>query len=226
MSTAANITTEVKSIGYLRCHVTYCRWWVSIRNIWSIYRLPSPLFTEAAYKAWLEGMELAASAASDMINRCLLENWRLGRLPAAFGNAIVLCYAALSTGLSHFERHFPFLPLPTCLDVQESLSAIERHIQNENAVLAKMIKDTNERLQEYRRHLATQRNGCPTDIEGLSQWQGFGDVSTAVPFDMSGVTGERGQDVTNPSDMLAGMENWWNWTFTDFEAMLHQGELV
>jgi len=214
--------TDVQSIGYLRCHVTYCKWWVSVRNIWSVYRLPSPMLIDAAYDAWLAGMILAASSGIDMVNRCLDEKWRLGRLPAAIGNAIVLCYAALSTGIIHFQRHFPSQPLPPCLDVKLSLEAIEAHIRGETVGLASLIDGINEKLLEHRLHLDTTRDVNFADIDGISQWPALGDLSTSAPFELSGITGNMSGDAAIANDVIAGMENWWDWTFTDFGGLMHE----
>ncbi|RSH92460.1 hypothetical protein EHS25_008876 [Saitozyma podzolica] len=105
------------SFKYLACHFEYCKWWVTARNIWSIYRLPAPLFVDQMYDTCLQGLILAAQTSTQLLMACLRDKWDLASLPKAFGTAIVLCYLALSTGITYFRHYRPeshCLPPWTC----------------------------------------------------------------------------------------------------------------
>jgi hypothetical protein len=72
------------------------------------------------HDAWNEGMAIATEAYSEMLSACIKESGKLGSLPHAIGNAVVLSYAAVSMGITHFRQIHSGEPLPSSLDIRAS----------------------------------------------------------------------------------------------------------
>jgi hypothetical protein len=138
--------------------MTYSKWWMTIRNVWFSYRLPSPLVVPNLQVEWLEGLELAAAASEDMITRSLREEWDLGVFPRALGVALVLCYHTLSMGATHLKHYHPDIPLPSFLDIADKLDGIEAVLKESALSLQTMLSRAQVTLDEYKRQLATQSN--------------------------------------------------------------------
>lgn len=207
---------DIRSKEYLLCHITYCQWWVSARNVWSIYRLPSPLLGDQTHTSWLQAMTLAAQLSIRMLNNCLEESWRLAHWPAAIGRAVMLCYVALSTGIIYFQHLHPKSPLPDTLNIASLLSSIHANLSRCDTELGRMISGTEERLAEYKSQLETSRlqsmglaqshsgdksNGTSTNV--------FGDTNVDLADFFSLWSGEHGN--ADAGDTFGGSMDWWTW---------------
>jgi len=144
--------------------VTYCKWWVTDRNLWAINRLPSPLFTSAMYTRWVDALHLAAEASASLLQTCIARSWRLGCLPAAIGKAVVSCYVGLSTGVLYFQHLFPNQPLPSDLDHADLLDAIEKVVKASGSELAMILQGSKDRLAEHKVQMEWMR--MMSDVSG------------------------------------------------------------
>lgn len=199
---------ELKSQPYLRCHVVYCKWWVAVRNLWSIYRLALPLLVDAMYDAWVPATTLASEASCEMLSACIKESWKLGSLPHAMGNAIVLCYAAVSMGIMHFRHFYPDQQLPPSLDIPGTLMDIELVLSASGNELSGLLLRTKDKLDEYRLQLAPREVATDTQVGGdhatLERDGGLQMMNMLM-----------GDGAAMPSsdvnDLFAGLDNWWAW---------------
>jgi hypothetical protein len=166
----------LKSQSFLRCHVVYCKWWVTIRNVWSIYRLPLPLMVGGVHDAWNEGMAIATEAYSEMLSACIKESWKLGSLPHAIGNAVVLSYAAVSMGITHFRQIHSGEPLPSSLDIPSVLADIEVLLATSVSELSGLLRRTRDRLMEYPSQLVPRE----AVIEKQARWDAWCKTKTGV----------------------------------------------
>lgn len=142
----------------MSAQMTYSKWWMTIRNVWFSYRLPSPLIIPRLQVEWLEGLQLAAAASDDMISRCLREAWDLDVFPRALGVALVLCYHTLSMGVLHLKHYHPDIPLPPFLDIADKLDGMQAILKESATSLRTMLSRAQVTLDEYKRQLATQSN--------------------------------------------------------------------
>lgn len=157
-------------------------WWVTSRNIWAIYRLPSPLFVDEMSEAGLEALAIATEASYDMIQSCLDNKWDLSTLPKSFGTGIVLCYLAASNDLLHKQRSI----LGTAQGVPEvermdKLEAIRHVLYRNGGTLARMLKKTQESLDRVATQLdnandEASSNICPIGfaVAGIGVGSGVG----------------------------------------------------
>jgi hypothetical protein len=181
------------SFKYLACHFEYCKWWVTARNVWSIYRLPAPLFVDQMYDTCLQGLILAAQTSTQLLMACLRDKWDLASLPKAFGTAIVLCYLALSTGITYFRHYRPGEPVPAALDVSDTLFAIQLALASSGQVLAGMLSRTQDNIEEYRLQLQIQ------------------ELQRATESDPSDVTMPDQGGTVDLAELFGSLDNWWNW---------------
>jgi hypothetical protein len=193
---------DIQSHSYLECHILYCKWWMTIRNVWSICKLPTPLLVDDMYTAWLTAMELAAEASRDMLQHCLDTNWRLGSWPSAIGNAIVLCFGALSTARINLSHNG--IPLPPALDIDLTLDQIQALIRVSSDDLAGLLDQTNAKLKDYGTQLETAR------FLSSLQLQPSTDLSDLPTYGL--LNGDQnGLGNTGLNEVFSwGLESWWN----------------
>lgn len=147
---------DLIALPWCSAQMTYSKWWMTIRNVWYTYRLPSPLFIPDMQVEWLEGLTLAAEASVDMVTRCLGEEWDLRVFPRAVGVALVLCFHTLSMGATHLRHYHPQLPTPAFLDISHSLARLQARINSGAVSLRTMMGKAEKTLDEYNRQIVTQ----------------------------------------------------------------------
>lgn len=183
---------------YLRCLVTYYKWWACARNVWYATRIPTPSLLPDAYDEWMDGLALVAEASRQMVVQCLEEQWQLDVYPRAIANALVLCVLALSNGISHRQYHFPNHPLPNTLDVGQPLKDIKKVLRDLNPTVAAMLARAEATQGEYDR---TQSN--PDSANGSS-----------AELDPNGTFGANELsaffDHIQPSNPLSGLQFFWD----------------
>jgi hypothetical protein len=207
--------------------MTYSKWWMTIRNVWFSYRLPSPLVVPDLQAEWLEGLTLAARASCDMITLCLKEQWDLNIFPRAVGVALVLCYHSLSMGAVHLKHYYPATSLPTYLDIAPLLDQIQAVLKDSALSIRTMLNQAQATLDEYKRQLDVQsrRGSDHGHDEGQGNGPGLYDFGSGKDgfgidgniFDISGIggisqTGSIGMGLWDP---LMGFNDGWDWQQPD-----------
>lgn len=149
---------DLIALQWCSAQMSYSKWWMTIRNVWYIYRLPSPLVVPGMQVEWLEGLNLAAQASVDMVTRCLKEEWDLGVFPRALGVALVLSFHTLSMGALHLRHYHPELSPPSFLgpSTMDSLDRLQNILKNSAVSLRTMLTRAQVTLDEYKRQLVNQ----------------------------------------------------------------------
>lgn len=203
--------------------MTYSKWWMTIRNVWFSYRLPSPLVVPELQVEWLEGLTLAAIASCDMITLCLKEHWDLDIFPRAVGVALVLCYHALSMGAAHLKHHHPATPLPAYLDIPVLLDQMQSVLNKSALSIKTMLKQAQATLDEYNRQLNVQSRKGSDNGQDVGQGGGQGLYNFGSNrddygpegdmFDVPGIggTGQTGTFGMGLWDPLVGFNDGWDW---------------
>lgn len=207
--------------------MTYSKWWMTIRNVWFSYRLPSPLVVSELQVEWLEGLTLAAKASCDMITLCLKEHWDLNIFPRAVGVAIVLCYHSLSMGAAHLKHHYPATPLPAYLDIAILLDQMQGVLKESALSLRTMLSQAQATLDEYKRQLDVQSRRGSDDGQHVDHGDGSAMYDFGIGRDFSGIdgnlfdasaiggigqTGSFGMGLWDP---LMGFNDGWDWQQPD-----------
>ena len=188
------IPERLISLPWLLCQLSYSKWWMTIRNLWFSYRIPTPLLHGTVFDEWIEGMTLAAQASADMISLCLEEGWSLASFPKAIGTAVVLCYHTLSMGVAHFAHQSPSHPLPQVVaSVIDKLPTMRIYLEEACPALRFMVLKTQSTLEDYKRHL------CATNLVDES--------SHTVPFSFNEFADPFGTMQWDPI-MEMGQWNW------------------
>ena len=209
------------ALQWVSAQMTYSKWWMTIRNVWFSYRLPSPLVVPELQIEWLEGLSLAAKASCDMATLCIEEDWKLHVFPRAVGVSLVLCYHTLSMGAAHLKHYSPTAPLPIYLDIEHRLKRLQLILAGSALSIKTMLNRAQVTLDEYKRQLAGQsRKGsdhgqerAPTDGSGLFNFGFGGDFQLdASGFEGLGQTGSIGIGLWDP---LMGFNDGWDWQQTD-----------
>jgi len=209
------------ALQWVSAQMTYSKWWITVRNVWFSYRLPSPLVVAELQNEWLEGLALAAKASCDMVTLCIEENWNLHVFPRAVGVSLVLCYHSLSMGAAHLKHYSPTTPLPIYLDIEHLLERLQRILAESAISIQTMLSQAQVTLDEYKRQLAGHsRRGSdygqdrlPADGSGLFDFGLGGDFQLdASGFGGLGQTGSVGMGLWDP---LLGYNEVWDWQQTD-----------
>jgi hypothetical protein len=164
-------------------------------------KLPLPLIVEDMYEKWTMVMQLAAEGSSEMLQACLRNNWRHGSLPRAIGEAVVLCFCAVSTAVIYFEHNHR--PLPPSLDIGFTLNAVAVLVQSSSSGLTDALVRTKNKVEEYKVQLQGVMASASLDIP-------IG-ATVAIPS-LPGLNAT-GQADVDLSDLFmgSGADSWWNW---------------
>ncbi|WVW80730.1 hypothetical protein I302_102716 [Kwoniella bestiolae CBS 10118] len=170
------------------------------RNVWFIYRLPTPILTAEVIDAWLDGMTEGLRTATEFIRQCLAEKWDLTTIPKACGTALVLSVLAISTGIIHYKHHFPELLLPGELDIEGVLREMQDYLSRCGHGLTMMLERSQENLEEYRIQILNQLVADDEYRYLVPENNVFGSQVDNEPGSGSGVL-----------DLFSGLDTWWNW---------------
>ena len=170
--------------------------------------------------AWQSALELAAQASSDLMSTCLQEEWRLGCLPHAIGNAVVLCHGAMSTGIVHFRHFYPGQHLPLPLDISGTLEGVRALLAGSGYELSALLERTTMNVEEYAAQLRRMRHdqddqGEVPEVGPEGNEAGWRREMTGMTTGAVGETIMLGADV---DDLFAGLNTWWDWGIPSNQA--------